>query len=126
MSDKKEGLVFINELEILGSAVVCFDNENKSPFKGHKLSRHGLSRSMPENLMIGVNAEHDFVISQREAEIRSQRYPDSPDLPPPEKFTKAQSSPARLGRTRSADVLSFRSADLKIFQPKIYDIEQVV
>ncbi len=71
--------------------------------KGHRLSHNRLSKSLPEHLMAGMNAEHDAVISMRLSEIRNHKYPESRGLPPPAKFMKTQSAPTRLARSCSAD-----------------------
>jgi hypothetical protein len=70
---------------------------------GHRLSHNQLSKSLPEQLMAGMNAEHDVVMSMRLDEIRNHKYPESRGLPPPAKFAKAKSSHARFARSCSAD-----------------------
>ncbi len=75
------------------------------PAKGHRLSHNRMSKSLPEHLMAGMNAEHDVVLSMRLCEIRNHKYPESPGLPAPAKFLKVQSAPARFARSCSAEEL---------------------
>jgi hypothetical protein len=76
-----------------------------APAEGHRLSQNRLSKSLPEHLMAGMNAEHDVVMSMRLCEIRNHKYPKSQGLPPPAKFSKVQSAPARFARSCSMDEL---------------------
>ena len=80
-----------------------FNSRKTTPAKGHRLSRNQLSKSLPEQLMAGMNAEHDVVMSIRLDEIRNHKYPESRGLPPPAKFTKAKIASARFARSCSAD-----------------------
>ena len=94
----------------------------------HRLSRHQLSRSMPEQIMIEViaeheeiitdlnaNAEHENVISLRSSVMLQYKYPEAQSLPPPAKFPKSRprsDSRTRFERTRSVDSINFNRIDL--------------
>ena len=95
--------------------------------KGHRLAHNQFSKSMPEHLMTGMNAEHDEVLSIRLSEIRNHKYPESRHLPPPAKFTKAHSSPGRLARSCSADEIptAYRRSCRHHTRVLSYDSEQV-
>jgi hypothetical protein len=101
-----------------------------APSQGHKLSHTQLSKSLPEHLMAGMNAEHDAVLSVRLSEIRNHKYPKSRGLPPPAKFMKAHSAPGRLARACSADeIRSNMEYDGSCHhRPRVisYDFEQVM
>ena len=79
---------------------------------GHRLCHHQLSRSMPEQMIMDVNAEHDNMVSLRSSMIRQYKYPEAQSLPPPGKFSKSRSRLARFERIRSVDSINFLSVDL--------------
>ena len=96
------------ELQSLSSMKESSNSSFTDPGKGYRLSHNRLSKSLPEHLMAGMNAEHDAIISMRLCEIRNHKYPESRGLPPPAKFTKEQSTPARFVRSCSADEILFK------------------
>ncbi len=71
---------------------------------GHRLSRCQLSKSMPEEMLTKVNAEHEDMISLRSSEIRRVKYPEPQSMPPPAKFSRARSRLSCFHRTRSANI----------------------
>ena len=79
---------------------------------GHRLCHHRLSRSMPEHMIMEVNAEHEDMISLRSSMIRQYKYPEAQSLPPPGKFSKSRPRLARFERIRSVDSINYLSIDV--------------
>jgi hypothetical protein len=88
------------------------DPRRRCLLNGHRLSRHKLSRSMPEHLIMEATAEHEDMIALRSSEIRLCKYPETRSLPPPTKFSKSQSSRLPpLERSCSLDSFNFLPTD---------------
>jgi hypothetical protein len=107
-SVKQSAILLANELAFDDKLIepdVCLHRRLRPV--GHRLSRCQLSKSMPEEMLKKVNAEHEDMISRRSSEIRSLKYPEAQSMPPPAKFSRARSRLSCFHRTRSANSVEF-------------------